>query len=250
MSSLFVLFPVATLLISMVAFALFAGVLTAIAAADPPALRRHRIQSRRPRAQELVGPSIRSLLVNNAVALVGVAGAWPLLGLSGVHAGPPPPWWEIAWQLVFFIYLDDFLYYGMHRAMHTRWLYKRVHGWHHRIVTPWAVTGNYMHPVEFVSTAGVAMVGPLLLGSHVVTVWAWFVWRQWEAAEGHCGYDFPWTPTHFFPGNDGAVHHDVHHARVRGNYAGFFTIWDRVFGTFAKGYGEELAARRAARASA
>ena len=31
--------------------------------------------------------------------------------------------------------------------------------------------------------------------------------------------------------SDGARHHDFHHARVRGNYAGFFPIWDRRFGT-------------------
>ena len=139
---------------------------------------------------------------------------------------------------------QDFLYYWFHRAMHGRWLYKRIHGWHHRIVTPWAITGHYMHPLEYNLTGAVALIGPLLLGSHLVVVWLWFCFRQWEAAEGHCGYDFPWTPTHFLPGNDGAVHHDVHHARVRGNYAGFLTIWDGVFGTYARGYAEELAARR------
>jgi len=46
---------------------------------------------------------------------------------------------------------------------------------------------------------------------------------------------------YLFLGSDGARHHDFHHARVRGNYAGFFPIWDRAFGTFAKGYAEVLA---------
>jgi plant 4alpha-monomethylsterol monooxygenase len=116
-----------------------------------------------------------------------------------------------------------------------------VHGWHHRIVTPWAVTGHYMHPVEYVLTGTIALVGPLLVGAHVAVLWIWFAWRQWEAAEGHSGYDFPWSPSHWFPGSDGARHHDWHHARVRGNYAGFFPIWDRACGTFAKGYAEVLA---------
>lgn len=247
---LFWLFPVATTLISWASFGLFAGVLTAIAARDPASLRRYRIQSRPPRSQQLVGPSVRAWLLNDALMLVAVVASWPLLRLSGIHAGPLPPWWTIALQLVFFIYLDDLLYYGFHRAMHGRWLYKRVHGWHHTIVTPWAITGHYMHPVEYLGTAMVALVGPMLVGAHVVTVWLWFVFRQWEAAEGHCGYDFPWTPTHLLPGNDGAVHHDVHHARVRGNYAGFLPIWDRVFGTTARGYAEDLARRHAPRAAA
>jgi 4-alpha-methyl-delta7-sterol-4alpha-methyl oxidase len=240
---LFVLFPVATMSIAMVAFAVFAAPLTWIAATDPLSLRRFRIQSRHPRPQELVGPSVRSWLVNNAAMAVAVVASWPLLRLSGVHAGPFPPWYVAGAQLLFFVYLDDFLYYWMHRAMHTRWLYKRIHGWHHRIVTPWAVTGHYMHPLEYVLTGSLALAGPLLVGAHVGVVWLWFSFRQWEAAEGHCGYDFPWTPTHFLPFNDGAVHHDVHHARVRGNYAGFLTHVDGFFGTYARGYGEELAKR-------
>jgi 4-alpha-methyl-delta7-sterol-4alpha-methyl oxidase len=98
-----------------------------------------------------------------------------------------------------------------------------------------------MHPVEFTLTASIALVGPLLVGAHVVTLWLWFAFRQWEAAEGHSGYDLPWTPTH-----DGARHHDWHHARVKGNYAGFLTWMDRLCGTYARGYAEDLAMRAAA----
>lgn len=244
---LFWLFPIATTAVAMASFAVFAGVLTWLAAIEPASLRRHRIQRRRPRRQELVGPSIRSFVRNNAWNLAGFVVVWPVLRLvSTIHAGPLPPWWVVAGQVLSFVYVDDFLYYWFHRGMHTPRLYKRVHGWHHRIVTPWAVTGNYMHPLEYGLTGAVALVGPMLVGAHVVTLWIWFTCRQWEAAEGHCGYDLPWTPTHFFPFNDGAVHHDVHHERVRGNYAGFFPLWDRVFGTYARGYEAELAERRAA----
>ena len=247
---LFWLFPVATTVVSAAAFLLFAAPLTWIAAREPVWALPYRIQSRAPRAQQLVGASVKSWAVNNGIMLLGVAATWPLLRLSHVHAGPPPSWWTVALSVGLFFYLDDFLYYWSHRALHTRWLYKRIHAWHHRIVTPWAITGNYMHPLELSLTGAVALVGPLLLGSHVVTVWIWFVWRQWEAAEGHCGYDFPWSPSHLWPGNDGARHHDVHHARVKGNYAGFTPIWDRVFGTFAKGYAEDLDARHSGRAGA
>ncbi len=242
-ASLFVLFPVATFAISMLAFMLFAAPLTAIAMADPPALRRWRIQSRRAKQTNMLGPSIRSWLVNNAAMAAGVVVSWPLLARSGIHAGPLPAWPVIVAELLFFVYLDDFLYYWMHRAMHGRWLYRHVHSWHHRIVTPWAVTGHYMHPLEYVLTGTVALVGPVLVGAHVVTVWLWFAFRQWEAAEGHSGYDFPWTPTHLLPFNDGARHHDWHHARVKGNYAGYLTHVDRLFGTFAPGYADARAAR-------
>lgn len=241
---LFLLFPVASVLISAAAFLLFALPLTLLAARAPAALERFRIQRRRPRAQDLVGPALRWWAINNLALLAAVTLAWPLLRLSAVHAGPLPPWYVVAGQVVLFVYLDDFLFYWAHRALHGQFLYKRIHGWHHTILTPWAVTGHYMHPLEYLLTAGVALVGPLLVGAHVVTLWIWFAFRQWEAAEGHCGYDFPWSPTHWFPLSDGAVHHDRHHERVKGNYAGFFPWTDAVFGTLARGYGEELAARR------
>jgi 4-alpha-methyl-delta7-sterol-4alpha-methyl oxidase len=233
---LFWFFPVASAAISMLAFIAFAGPLTLIAARAPAWADQFRIQSRPPREQQLVGASFATWVANNVILFVAVALAWPLLRLTGIHAGPLPPWYVVMMQLLVFVYLDDFLYYWFHRAMHTRWLYKRIHGWHHRIVTPWAITGHYMHPVEYVLTAAVALAGPVLLGSHVVVLWLWFAFRQWEAAEGHCGYDFPWTPTHALPFNDGARHHDFHHARVRGNYAGFLTYVDWMFGTLAKGY--------------
>jgi 4-alpha-methyl-delta7-sterol-4alpha-methyl oxidase len=105
---------------------------------------------------------------------------------------------------------------------------------HHRIYTPWAITGHYMHPAEFVLTGSLMILGPLLLGSHLTTIFAWIVVRQWEAAEGHCGYALPWSPSRLIPGSEGAEHHDLHHARVRGNYAGFLPIWDKVFGTWAR----------------
>ena len=85
-------------------------------------------------------------------------------------------------------------------------------------------------------TGALALLPATLLGVHVSVLWAWVVWRQWEATEGHSGYDFPYSPSHLFPGSDGARHHDAHHARVKGNYAGFFAYVDGLFGTFARGY--------------
>ena len=78
------------------------------------------------------------------------------------------------------------------------------------------------------------LIGPLLVGAHVVTLYIWIVLREWEAAEGHAGYDFPWSPTHLMPFSDGATHHDFHHAKVKGNYAGFFPWTDAAFGTLVR----------------
>lgn len=244
---MFLWFALATNAISMGAFLAFAIPMSVLAARDPEWARRYRIQTRKPRAQDLVGPSIRSFLRNNAALVSLVVLFWPLLRRLGIHGGPPPPGWVIAAQVVAFIYLDDLLYYFVHRAMHQGWLWKNVHAVHHRIHTPWAITGHYMHPIEYVTTASLMLVGPLLVGAHLIPLWIWVVIRQWEAAEGHAGYDFPLSPTHLFPGSHGALHHDFHHAKVKGNYAGFFAHIDRLFGTYAKGYEEARSARLARR---
>ncbi len=237
---LFVAFPLAAVAISMLAFMSFALPLTWIAATDPVWARRYRIQSRKERPG-VFWPSVRSWLENNLWMLGVSILAWPLLRLTGVHDGPLPPWYVIAASLLFFVYLDDFVYYIFHRTMHRRWWFKHVHGKHHRIYTPWAITGNYMHPFEYVMTGSIMLLGPILLGSHVVTLWLWVVFRQWEAAEGHCGYAFPWSPTRFIPLSDSSLHHDFHHSKVKGNYAGFLAWCDRAFGTTVKGYDAAVA---------
>ena len=228
-------FLLGTTAVSMGAFLLFALPLTWIAWREPAWAAPYRLQSRRPRAQTLLVPSVGRWIVNNAAMTAGAALAWPLIARSGFRVGAPGPSpWELAWQVALFLYLDDFLFYWMHRALHQGWLFKRIHAVHHRIYTPWAITGHYMHPAEFVLTGSLMILGPLLLGSHLTTIFAWIVVRQWEAAEGHCGYALPWSPSRFIPGSEGAEHHDLHHARVRVNYAGFLPIWDKVFGTWAR----------------
>ncbi|MEQ1440659.1 sterol desaturase family protein [Fontimonas sp. SYSU GA230001] len=252
---LFLWIPVATVLLSMVAFLAFAGPLTWLAARDPAWARRWKIQNTRGarlseaeaeargilvQGSRMVRLSVQQWLINNVWMFAAAIAAWPLMRLSGIHTGPLPPVWVLVLQLLFCIYLDDFLYYWMHRAMHTRWLLRHVHGRHHRVLAPWAITGHYMHPLEYVLTGSLAFLGPALLGAHVALLWIWIVFRQWEAAEGHAGYDLPWTPTHGLPGSHGALHHDFHHARVRGNYAGFLPIWDRMFGTLVRDYDRAL----------
>ncbi len=228
---LFWAFPVGASLVSMVAFLLFALPLTWVAWKQPAWAEPHRIQSRRAPVVKDTRRGLAQWLLNNAVLSVLVLASWPLIALTSVHLGPAPPLWVVLAQLVFFVFLDDFLFYWMHRTLHHPRLYKRIHAVHHRVVTPCAATGHYMHPVEYVLTASLMLLGPLLVGAHVGVLYAWVVIRQWEAAEGHCGYSFPWSPTNWLPAFDGPDHHDFHHKRFRGNFAGYLPWTDRVFGT-------------------
>lgn len=228
---LFWSFPVATWLVSTFSFLVFALPLTLLAWLDPPSLRHRRIQGDRGKPASWVLPGLGHWARNNAVMGVVTIGAWPLLRLSGIHEGPLPAWWVVLGSVICFVYLDDALYYVMHRTLHHKRLYKHVHAVHHRVTTPWAAAGLYMHPVEYALTGALTLVGPLLFGSHVLTLWIWVAFRQWIAAEGHCGYRIPLNPSHLFPGYQGNDFHDRHHARFVGNYSGFLGYIDTWLGT-------------------
>ncbi|WP_052486946.1 sterol desaturase family protein [Gordoniibacillus kamchatkensis] len=244
MEPMFWFFPVATAMISMVAFSTFSIPLTWIAYKRPSWAEKYRIQDKVGKSDRIVIPSIRYYLLNGSIFAALLVLFWPILRLSSVHMGAIPPWYTILLQVLFFIYFEDFLFYVVHRTLHTKFLYQYIHSVHHRVTVPWAIAGNYMHPVEFILIASCVIIGPVLLGSHVVTVWIWIVFRQWLAANEHCGYEFPWNPNHLFPFYDGASFHDYHHSKFKGNYAAFTGLWDRIFGTLSPGFREHLQRKR------
>jgi 4-alpha-methyl-delta7-sterol-4alpha-methyl oxidase len=236
----FFLFAIGTWLIGVIGFTFFASFLTWIAWKQPKWAEKYRIQSRQGLTKKFVIPSIKYSLFNSTLSLVMVVVSWPLLRFSAIHSGSLPKWYVILGQFIFFVYLDDFIYYWFHRAMHWKYLYHSIHSVHHRIIVPWAVCAHYMHPVEFLITVANVLLGPILLGSHVLTIWLWVLFRQWIAAEGHCGYDFPWNPSRLFPFYEGSSYHDFHHSKFQGNYSGFTGYLDRIFGTRSPNYEKYL----------
>ena len=112
----------------------------------------------------------------------------------------------------------------------NKWLLKHIHSVHHRIHNTCGVNGNYMHWVEYSLTATLTLVGPMLIGAHIYVVYLWVILRQVEGADGHIGYDIPWNPAHLLPVYEGPVYHDFHHAKFKGNYAGFLPYLDKYLG--------------------
>jgi 4-alpha-methyl-delta7-sterol-4alpha-methyl oxidase len=216
--------------------------MTALMVWTPRWLEPYRIQPRRPDFRQLIRASAWHLVRNFAIAFVASCAAWPLLRASAIHAGPVAPGWLVALEVGTFVFLDDFLFYWAHRWLHeSRWLYRKVHRVHHLATTPIALAGNFMHPVEFLIISTLVFVGPVLVGAHVVTLWVWVVVRQWEAAWHHSGLTLPPRVLRWVPLYDGPAHHDFHHSKFIGNYAGLFSYTDRLFGTESKRFREFLA---------
>jgi sterol desaturase/sphingolipid hydroxylase (fatty acid hydroxylase superfamily) len=140
-----------------------------------------------------------------------------------------------AWQVVFFMLVEDFLFYLTHRILHLPQFYQKFHKKHHEFKVTVSIASEYSTPVEFVlGNLMPVAVGPVLLrslGVHIVT-WLMFVsFRLIHSAEGHSGYLVPWSPFRFLPLGASAKFHDDHHLKNRGNFGSIFMIWDTVFGT-------------------
>jgi len=140
----------------------------------------------------------------------------------------------LAGSIFFFMLCEDFCFYWTHRALHSKALYAAIHKMHHTHQTTVGIAAEYAHPVEFVlGNMLPTSVGPMILGprAHMLTIFAWYTVRFGETLDGHCGYEFSWSPYRLIPFSGSAEYHDFHHSVNIGNYGSFFCIWDTVFGT-------------------
>jgi methylsterol monooxygenase/4-alpha-methyl-delta7-sterol-4alpha-methyl oxidase len=146
---------------------------------------------------------------------------------------------EVIIQTIFFMVMEDFTFYWSHRFLHMDFIYPYVHKIHHKYVNTVCIAAEYAHPFEFIfGNVLTTNSGVLLLGkrTHMVTYLMWSILRIAETTDGHCGYEFSWSPFRLLPMSAGSEFHHYHHLAFKGNYASFFTCWDRVFNTVHKKY--------------
>lgn len=141
----------------------------------------------------------------------------------------------------------DFFHYFTHRLLHAvPRLYTLFHKSHHKFHHPNAMTTFYQNPVDLVVSNAI----PTLLALFIVTrffemsLFAFFLastFKTFIEISGHTGKEektpsfvqFIWLP--IWLGID--LHtqdHDLHHTRNNCNYAKRFSLYDKLFGTFAK----------------
>ena len=149
-----------------------------------------------------------------------------------------PSTFEIIWQTTIFMLCEDFFFYWCHRFLHWDKIYPYIHKVHHQYVYSISIASEYSHPVDYFLTAICASLAPLALGRrvHLVTYLLWVVLRTAETTDGHCGYEFSWSPFRLLPMSGSSEFHQFHHFVFKGNYSSFFTYWDRLCGTVSKKY--------------
>lgn len=164
------------------------------------------------------------------------------LGYVDADAGPLLFWgWFVALLILAPVVHAVHFYLG-HRLLHVRFLYRTVHGLHHRNVEvgPWS--GLAMHPVEHIIYFSTVVV-QWLVALHPVNALYQIHLAAFLPALSHSGFEKLKLGDHL--AIDGGNHfHYLHHKYFECNYGGSLAPLDKLFGTFHDGSDEAQAAMR------
>ncbi|CAI5485290.1 unnamed protein product [Closterium sp. Naga37s-1] len=193
-------------------------------------VRKYKLQKKSNPASSQIKCVLKLLMYHCLVNLPLIMASYPVFKYMGFRSTLPLPHWStIVTQLVSYFFIEDFVFYWGHRALHSKWLYQNVHCVHHEYATPFGLTSEYAHPAEILFLGFATILGPALTGPHLLTLWLWMSLRVLETVEAHSGFEFPWSPSRFIPLYGGAEYHDYHHRCVytdSGNYSSTFIYMD------------------------
>src|SRR5262245_25830644 len=138
-------------------------------------------------------------------------------------------------QLVLVVVGFEAYYYAVHRLLHTRTLFRRVHAVHHRSKSPTMLSALSWHPIEAILIAGYLPAVMAVTELHLAAIASASVFLSTSIALAHSGREiFPrtldrvpilgWYVT--------PLVHDAHHARSNVNYGASLNLFDRLLGTF------------------
>ncbi|XP_062979396.1 fatty acid hydroxylase domain-containing protein 2-like [Elgaria multicarinata webbii] len=126
-------------------------------------------------------------------------------------------------EIAIFTAMEEVMFYYSHRLFHHPLLYKHFHKKHHEWTAPISISSIDIHPVEHVFSGMLPLIiGPVLLGSHVITIMVWLSLSLMTIIFAHCGYHFPFVGSSEF--------HDFHHLRFNQCY-GVLGVLDYLHGT-------------------
>jgi sterol desaturase/sphingolipid hydroxylase (fatty acid hydroxylase superfamily) len=150
-----------------------------------------------------------------------------------------PSSFEVIWQTIFFMVVEDFTFYWGHRFLHWDAIYPYIHKLHHKYINTVSIASEFSNPLEFIFINVLTTnLGSLMLGKrvHCATQLMWILLRIGETTDGHCGYEFSWSPYRLLPMSASSEYHNYHHLNFKGNYASFFTVWDTICNTVNSKY--------------
>ncbi|KAK0668667.1 putative C-5 sterol desaturase [Cercophora samala] len=138
----------------------------------------------------------------------------------------PWPWWN--WfQIPLFLFFTDFGIYWIHRGLHHPWVYKHLHKPHHKWIMPTPFASHAFHPLDGYAQSLPYHIFPFLFPLQKVAYVALFVFINFWTIMIHDGEYIANNPI-----INGAACHSIHHLAFNYNYGQYFTLWDRIGGSY------------------
>lgn len=133
-------------------------------------------------------------------------------------------------SIVTFITFTDACIYWIHRFLHHKHVYRHIHKDHHKWKIPTPFASHAFHPMDGFLQSCPYHIYPFLFPLHKVLYLCLFVFVNIWTVSIHDGdYRVPETLKPFV---NGSAHHTDHHLFYSFNYGQFFTLWDRIGGSF------------------
>ena len=137
---------------------------------------------------------------------------------------------DVFFSTISFLVFTDSLIYWIYRGLHHRSVYKYLHKVHHRWKVPTPFASHAFHPVDGFLQSLPYHLFPFLFPLNKYVYLALFVFVNIWTVSIHDG-DYR-VPEILRPVINGSAHHTDHHLVYNCNYGQYFTLWDRIGGSF------------------
>ena len=162
----------------------------------------------------------------------------------------PTSVWSVVGSFLLSMLAYDTWFYWMHRLLHTKPFYRRIHRWHHLSLPSVAWSNNSDTFVDNLFLQSYWLAAHLIVPVAPVVLLVHKLYDHISGIIGHSGVEhgggITYPPSPF----NSVTHHDQHHRYFNCNYSPHFTIWDRLMGTLHKTHDEEVKANLRRRSTA
>ncbi|ORX93531.1 hypothetical protein K493DRAFT_262293 [Basidiobolus meristosporus CBS 931.73] len=151
-------------------------------------------------------------------------------GYSQLYENVEEHGWPYLFLSVFaFLFATDFGIYWIHRGLHHRGIYAYIHKSHHKWIVPTPYASIAFHPVDGWALSLPYHICVFLFPMNKSLYLALFIFVQVWSILIHDGKYLTKDPV-----INSAAHHTVHHLYLNSNYGQYFTLWDRLGGSYRK----------------
>ncbi|XP_031724890.1 lathosterol oxidase [Anarrhichthys ocellatus] len=142
----------------------------------------------------------------------------------------PLGWPGLFLSMISFLLFTDMCIYWIHRFLHHKSIYKLFHKPHHLWKIPSPFASHAFHPVDGFMQGLPYHIYPFLFPLHKVLYLALYVFVNIWTISIHDG-DYR-VPNVLTSAINGSAHHTDHHLFFDYNYGQYFTLWDRLGGSY------------------